>query len=288
MSRRPPIPAREGISPRKTVLRGVVPDAPEYFAALAGDSPFHEGEKIPAGLELHKLVPAWFHPDVPQEPPIPFDYHVLYQDEHLIVVDKPHFLPTTSNGRLIRETVQTRLRVDFGEDDIVPLHRLDRLTAGIVVCSRNRETRAVYQNLFLRKQVSKRYRAYPVRPYWSSMHELSLPMFKRRGHRQVQVVEADTAPIAHGVVMTTTRVHGQGSYVDLWPETGHTHQLRVVMNYLGHPLIGDDTYPTDRGLDLYDFSQPLGLVHTSCEFRDPVGNHNRKFSSNYGQGSTLE
>ena len=140
-------PARAGISPRKTVLRGRVPEE-EYFAARAGDSPFARHRAVarrrtPASRA--RLVP----PCGAAGAPIPFDYSVVHADRDLIVADKPHFLPTTTNGRLQRETLQTRLRVDFGEDGIVPLHRLDRLTAGLVICSRNPETRAAYQRIFL-------------------------------------------------------------------------------------------------------------------------------------------
>ena len=126
-------PARAGISPRKTVLRGRVPEEGEYFAARAGDSPFSPGTVLPLGAALPHPVPAWYHPAVPPERPIPFDYSVVHADSDLIVADKPHFLPTTTNGRLQHETLQTRLRVDFGEDDIVPLHRLDRLTAIMLI-----------------------------------------------------------------------------------------------------------------------------------------------------------
>ena len=117
------------------------------------------GTVLEPGTELPGPTLAWYHPDVPAEEPIPFDYSVLYADSDLIVADKPHFLPTTSNGRLVRETLQTRLRVDFGEEDIVPLHRLDRLTAGLVLCSRNPHTRGAYQRLFQDRAVAKHYQA---------------------------------------------------------------------------------------------------------------------------------
>lgn len=279
ISSRPPIGCRDGISPAKTVLRGHVPDSPEYYAARAGDSPFAEGELLPAGMALPRPVPAWYHPYVPPEPAIPFHYDIRYEDDDLIVVDKPHFLPTTSNGRIVRETVQTRLRLEYGEDDIVPLHRLDRLTAGIVVCSRNRDTRAIYQQLFANHNVIKQYRALCY-PTWYGLETIVLGMRKIPGQRQVVVDAAG--------VETRTRLYGQGPWVDMWPETGHTHQLRVLMDHLGSPIIGDDTYPEDLGLDLYDFSTPLELLARHVAFMDPFSGHRRDFVSLRTLGSTLE
>ncbi len=211
---------------------------------------------------------AWYHPSVPSEEPIPFDYRVVYEDGDLIVVDKPHFLPTTSNGRIVRETLQTRLRVDFNEDSIVPLHRLDRLTSGLVLCSRNPHTRAAYQQLFQKRAVVKHYRAQVAAPF-SFDGTVRLGMRRARGERQVRVDSAGTP--------TVTRVRASGTTADVWPFTGHTHQIRVVLNHLGHPIVGDDTYPVDRGLDLYDFSTPLLLSHVALSFSDPVTGRKREF-----------
>lgn len=211
---------------------------------------------------------AWYHPSVPSEEPIPFDYRVVYEDGDLIVADKPHFLPTTSNGRIVRETLQTRLRVDFNEDSIVPLHRLDRLTSGLVLCSRNPHSRAAYQQLFQERAVVKHYRAQVAAPF-SFDGTVRLGMRRVRGERQIRVDSTGTP--------TVTRVSASGTTADVWPLTGHTHQIRVVLNHLGHPIVGDDTYPVDRGLDLYDFSTPLLLSHVALSFSDPVTGRKREF-----------
>ena len=271
--------ARAGISPRKTVLRGRVPEEGEYFAARAGDSPFPAGTVLPAGAALPRPVPAWYHPAVPPEPPIPFDYSVVHADRDLIVADKPHFLPTTTNGRLQRETLQTRLRVDFGEDDIVPLHRLDRLTAGLVICSRNPETRAAYQRIFLEGSAVKKYRGVVKQPLFVD-REIDLRMHKPHGSRQVLVAPEGA--------LTSTYVRAAGREVTMWPRTGHTHQLRVLLNHLGHPLLGDDTYPTPRELDLYDFRTPLALLHEAITFIDPLSHSERQFFSSQALRTTIE
>lgn len=264
-------PAREGISPRKVMLTGIVPATPTYWAGEAGDSAFSPGTRLEPGTLLPGPTLAWYHPSIPPEVPIPFDYRVVYEDGDLIVVDKPHFLPTTSNGRIVRETLQTRLRVDYGEDSIVPLHRLDRLTSGLVLCSRNPRTRAAYQLLFQERAVLKHYRAEVSVPFSAAVAERTVCLGMRRvpGRRQVSVDPSGTP--------TETRVRASGTIADVWPLTGHTHQIRVVLNYLGHPIVGDDTYPVDRGLSLYDFSTPLRLSHIALSFQDPLSGEKREF-----------
>ncbi|MCK7637992.1 pseudouridine synthase [Corynebacterium sp. P7202] len=254
MSRRP-LPVVDGISPRRVILRGVVPADRTYVAGDAGDSPFRFGETIPAGTLLERPVPAWFAPVIPPEPPIPFSHEVLETGDRYVVVDKPHFLPATTNGRIIRETIQTRLRVELDNPDIVPLHRLDRLTAGVLLCSTDPGTRAAYQTLFQRRQVTKTYLARvaaepPVGEEWITV---DLPMRKISGERAVRVTGGGTP--------TRTRIRRVSDrLVELRPVTGYTHQLRVLLAHLGCPIVGDDTYPVDTGLDFTDFSVSLGLV----------------------------
>lgn len=267
-----PIPALEGISPRRVVLRDAVPDDHEYWAGSAGDAPFPWGTRLVAGTRLDRPQPAWFHPETPPEPAIPFDHTVLHADEDLIVVDKPSFLPSTSNGRIVRETVQTRLRVTYDEPEIVPLHRLDRLTSGVLVCSRRAATRASYQRLFQERAVDKLYRArvtgaVTVGETWE---QVDLRMRKQRGVRQVSVADDG--------VDTRTWVRRVGATeVEVRPVTGFTHQIRVVLHHLGMPIAGDDTYPVDRGLALHDYSTPLRLRAVSVAFRDPFTSLGRAF-----------
>lgn len=295
MAKRCPLPALDGISPQKCVLYDQVPDSPQLWAAAAGDSPFPEGTPLPPGQVLERPTPAWFYPDVPPEPPIPFDYEILHHDDHLIIADKPHFLPTTTNGRIIRETLQTRLRVDLDNGDIVPLHRLDRLTAGVVVCSANPDTRAAYQRLFAERAVTKTYVAAvacrPNHPTWPgelapapaewgssgdrTWRRFRVGMKKKRGSRAVDV---GSWP---GYTRTETwlRPSSEPLTYQLRPVTGHTHQLRALLNHLGAPIRGDDTYLPQPPRSLYDFRTPLQLRASTVSFTDPLTGTRREFQS---------
>lgn len=249
------------------MLSGAVPRG-EFWAARAGDSPFAPGTQLFSGMRLAHPVPAWTFPVIPAEEPIPFDYTVLHRDEHLLVVDKPHFLPTTANGRIQRETLQTRLRRDVGEE-VTVLHRLDRLTAGVVLCSVDPATRGLYQQLFASRRIFKLYEAHLSGPVADG--EVRLPLLKQKGGRQVVVDTRGTE--------TVTVVRNRSGHVELSPLTGFTHQLRVVTSHLGAPILGDDTYPVDRGLDLRDFSTPLHLLARELRFADPVTGQTRAFRS---------
>ena len=92
-----------------------------------------------------------------EEPHIPFEYEVLYEDENIIVIDKPHFLATTPRGMWYRETALVRLCERYDEPNITPAHRLDRLTAGVVVFVRNPSARGAYQMLFQNRKTVKTY-----------------------------------------------------------------------------------------------------------------------------------
>lgn len=245
------------------MLSGVVPAEPRYVAGLAGDSSYALGDVIQPGTVLDRPVLAWYHPTIDDEPTIPFDYEIVGSAAGLVVVDKPAFLPATGNGRLVRNTVQTRLRVDLSNPAIVPVHRLDRLTCGLLASSTTPQSRSWYQQQFAQHSAKKTYLAeLTANPGLSTTWtEISLPMQRVRGARQVQVSETGT--------MTRTWARSvTDRLVELRPSTGFTHQLRVLCNWLGAPIVGDDTYPVARELELNNFSQSLHLCATSLELRE--------------------
>lgn len=245
-------------------------------------------EPQPAAL-TDTIVPDafyWFHRRWPQEQRIPFETRPVYEDDHLLVVDKPHFLASTPNGRFVRECVLTRTRVERGEPDLVAVHRLDRVTAGLLMLSRRPETRAAYQGLFQDRAITKTYLALAAiredRPAGTRLHRASR-LEKEPGTRQV--LEVPGEPNA------TTDLENLGAAApgsDLWslhPRTGKTHQLRVHMNALGMPIQGDPVYPDDLAPDPYDFSSPLRLLAARLEFIDPLDGRPRRFDSRLRLGA---
>ncbi|MGH3611177.1 MAG: RluA family pseudouridine synthase [Pseudonocardia sp.] len=237
----------------------------DHQGPLALDAPFVPGSFI------------WFHRDLPDEVPVPFQITVLHRDDTLLVVDKPHFLATIPRGRHIVETALVRLRRDLDLPTLSPAHRLDRVTAGLLMFVVRPELRGAYQTLFRDRLVRKTYEA--VAAYDAG---LELPrtvrsrIVKERGVILAQ--EVPGPPNAETDVELIEHRDGLGRY-RLTPRTGRTHQLRLHMSGLGVPILGDDFYPilTETALD--DFTRPLQLLAMTLEFTDPVSGALRRFAS---------
>jgi tRNA pseudouridine32 synthase/23S rRNA pseudouridine746 synthase len=230
-----------------------------------GDSPY-----LPGGF-------VWFHRDLPDEVPVPFEIGIVHADENIVVADKPHFLSTIPRGQHIAETALVRLRTSLGMPDLVPAHRLDRPTAGLVLFVVRRELRGKYQTMFRDRRVHKEYEAIaPYRP------ELPLPtvvrsrIVKERGVITAQEVPGE--PNAETRVELVDHRAGLGRY-RLLPTTGRTHQLRLHLCGLGIPIVDDPFYPVleDRPLD--DFTRPLQLLAKVLAFDDPITGEHRRFES---------
>lgn len=275
----------EGISAQRIVLRGTVPsDGVTYLAAAAGDSPFPAGRVLVPGTTLPRPLPAWFHPRVGEEPeallalPIP----VVAENNDVLVVNKPHGLPSTPNGQFMRACVQTMLRVRRNEPDLVAIHRLDRLTGGILVLSRSAETRGFLQLQFQNRQVRKVYEA--VSAVRLADHEggvcHQVDMTKIPHDPQVKVGTGQGKKTETWLRLLGPVASGQKDGEPLWryevrPATGHTHQIRALMNYLGAPLVGDDTYPTYRPRPAEQLEPHMGLRAVELSMRMPGGGRQR-------------
>ncbi|MDI3407086.1 pseudouridine synthase [Streptomyces cavernicola] len=224
----------------------------------------------------------WFHRPLAPEPRVPFPLRVLYRDAHLLVVDKPHFLATTPRGSHITETALARLRRELDLPRLSPAHRLDRLTAGLVLFTLHPAERGAYQRMFADKRVHKEYEAIaPYDPALALPRTVRSRIVKDRGI--IAAYEVPGEPNSESrIELVEHREHGPGGPLAryrLLPRTGRTHQLRVHMNALGLPILGDPVYPTVADPAPDDYSRPLQLLARTLEFTDPLTGRAHRFES---------
>ena len=254
---------------------------------LTGDSPYMPGERI------------WYFRELADEPQLPSDMPVLYEDEHVLAIDKPHFLPTTPRGSYIAQTALTKLRVREQNPLLIPIHRLDRPTAGVLLFAKTVEARRPFQMMFQHRQVSKTYRAVAPVPADATAAEqaLSAEGLQVRSHIQkirdqlqvqqlseqecaAQGVEPNTlttvkilrtfTPSAQAVEGWRAEPNREWALYDLAPHTGKTHQLRAHLNMLSSPILGDVLYPQVLP-DAPDRPEyPLQLLAYSLHFEHPI------------------
>lgn len=254
---------------------------------LTSDSPYMPGERI------------WYFRELADEPELPSDMPVLYEDEYVLAIDKPHFLPTTPRGSYIAQTALTKLRVREQNPLLIPIHRLDRPTAGVLLFAKTVEARRPFQMMFQHRQVSKTYRAVAPVPADAAAAEqaLSAEGLQVRSHIQkirdqlqvqqlseqecaAQGVEPNTlttakilqtfTPSAQAVEGWRAEPNREWALYDLAPHTGKTHQLRAHLNMLGSPILGDVLYPQVLP-DAPDRPEyPLQLLAYSLHFEHPI------------------
>ena len=280
--RRPPLPPRDGLGPaRLRVHGGPLGDelarrfGPDVAAkAIAGEVVDQHGAVLDPATVLSAGAVVYLYRELLDEVPVPFDIPVLYQDEDIVVVDKPHFLATMPRGRHVAQSALVRLRRQLGLDELSPAHRLDRLTAGVLLFTTHREVRGAYQTLFARGAVHKTYLARAaVDPNVVLPRVVRSRIIKHRSN--FQAVEEAGEPNAETLVEL---ISSDGQY-RLTPRTGRTHQLRVHMTSLGLPIYGDPLYPKIIDVAADDFSTPLQLLAQRIEFDDPRNGTRREFVS---------
>ncbi|MFE4577599.1 RluA family pseudouridine synthase [Streptomyces chartreusis] len=236
------------------------------------------GRPVPRDMAYVPGMYVWFHRELPYEERVPFAIGIVYQDEHIVVADKPHFLATTPRGSHVTETALARLRRDLGVPTLGAAHRLDRLTAGLVLFTVRPEERGAYQSLFRDKQIKKEYEAVaPYEPALTLPRTVRSRILKERGVLAAREVEGE--PNAISMVELSEQREGRARY-RLTPSTGQTHQLRVHMSALGVPILGDPLYPvvTDP-VPADDFRRPLQLLARVLEFTDPITASRHRFVS---------
>ncbi len=287
-----PLPVRNGVGPSCVALPhagwGTIA---EFLVARFGHVAPHvwadrmaRGEVVDEhGLAVTALRPfagglrVYYYREVPHEAANPAQEHILFQDEHLVVVDKPHGLPVVPSGRYLLETVLIRLKQRLGLATLAPLHRIDRDTAGLVMFAVQVADRAAYQRMFSAHALEKTYEA--TAP-WNP----ALPWPVRRASRIVRAAhfmqqhEVDGPPNAITDI-APVEVLGKVARYRLKPMNGQRHQLRVHMAALGLPLLGDGIYPVLTPEGAHDPQQPLQLLARSLAFTDPVTGQARAFTS---------
>jgi len=278
---RAPLPDRDGLGPTRIRLRGgaVLVELASRFGEVAADKVFAgevvdaDGTVVTAATVLPPGAFVYLYRDLPDEVAVPFEIPILHRDDELVVVDKPHFLATMPRGRHVAQTALVQLRRSLQLPELSPAHRLDRLTAGVLMFTCRRDIRGAYQTLFARGVVRKTYHAVA-----QGVPQVELPTVVRTRivkHRGVlQAVQEPGEPNAETVVESLG-----GQRYRLTPRTGRTHQLRVHMASIGLPIAGDPLYPDIVDVAADDFSTPLQLLAHTLEFDDPLTGAPRQFVS---------
>jgi len=290
------LPTRDGVSPScvalpsgpwPTVLAFMAQRIPavseqDWAQRMArGEVVDERGQPIAPDAPYRPQSKAYYWRSLPFEHTIPFEETVVFQDEYLVVADKPHFLPVTPKGRYLQETLLVRLKRKLGIDTLVPMHRIDRETAGLVAFTIQPHTRNAYQGLFRDKTVSKVYEA--IAP-WRA--DLILPQVRRsrlaESDRFMAMHEVPGEPNAETLVEL---IEGQGAWghYRLSPVTGQKHQLRAHLCAMGIPILHDQIYPElQPALPAEmapDFSRPMQLLAKQLCFTDPITGQKRVFES---------
>jgi len=304
-------PARDGVSPSRVAVHGGpwasladflaarLPGADDWPARLArGEVLDSHGSALAADAACMPGMLLWYWRSLPPEPRIPFDIEVLHQDAQLVAVDKPHFLPVTPGGRYLQETVLVRLKRLLGLNTLVPMHRLDLETAGVMLFMVQPDTRPAYQALLRQRRMLKVYEA--VAPW---REDLALPFtissrLQERPDAFMQMQAVAGEPNAQTLIELIERLGGAAQSEDaspdaapatelahyrLTPLTGRKHQLRAQLSELGLPICGDRIYPRlwpEPALcSAPDYTQPLQLLARELAFTDPLSGEPRRYVS---------
>lgn len=288
-----PLPIRDGVSPSKQFLpvgswRSMLEFLQQYFPEVdtaiwvtrmhKGEVLDEDGLRIMPDNKYRAGTQIYYYRELEIETPIPFEETIIFQDEHLLVVDKPHFLPVIPSGRYLQETLLVRLKKKLQLEHLTPIHRLDRETAGVMLFSPNQASRGDYQSLFHRREISKVYEA--LAATLPNQHQFPLTyrsrMIKGEPFFRMQEVPGESNTETHIEILEN---RGDVTLYRLRPVSGKKHQLRVHLAALGISIINDRFYPELLTEKIDDFLLPLQLLSRSISFKDPYTGQERHFES---------
>lgn len=299
-----PLPVRDGVGATRlhVPLAGPWPTVADYMIERffhldperlrtrfdRGDIVRSDGSAVPRDAALGSVEFVWYYREPPVEAVIPFEIEVLHRDDDLVVVDKPHFLPTTPGGKFLQNSALVRLRNLFDNPDLAPIHRLDRATAGLLMFSARPATRGAYQYLFETRRVQKTYEAISALPEdWDperpALAGHPLPHIhrnhidKQRGELRVRVddVREPNSETLIELIGADDRV----VHTRLSPHSGKMHQLRVHLAALGAGILNDPFYPVLHPEAPDDFARPMQLLARELRFTDPLSGAERVFTT---------
>ncbi|WP_197021055.1 MULTISPECIES: pseudouridine synthase [unclassified Microbacterium] len=292
-----PLPVRDGVGATRLhlPLTGSWPTVAAYMVERffhldperllerfdRGDIVRADGSPVPRDAPLGSVEFVWYYREPAVETRMPFEIEILHRDDHLVVVDKPHFLPTTPGGKFLQNSALVRLRNLLDNADLAPIHRLDRATAGLLMFSTRPATRGAYQLLFEKRQVQKVYEAVSELP--ENGTPPSFPVVYRnnieklRGQVRVQVDESKE-PNSETLV-ELIRTDDRVVHTLLRPHSGKMHQLRVHLAALGIGILNDRFYPELQEDRPDDYDRPLQLLARELRFVDPISGQDRVFTT---------
>lgn len=279
-----PLPNKKGVSPSylalpkgdwNTILDFLIERFPHIEASiweyrLAQKGIFNQaGEPYCASTPYQGEQHLYYYRHLDNEVPVPFKEKILYQDDYLIAVDKPHFLSVIPAGKYLQQTLLVRLKRALQLDTISPMHRIDRETAGVVLFSKQVATRGAYQTLFQERKIHKSYEAIaPTLTLASDPYIHRSRMVKSTPFFCMQEVAGETNSETKISLIET---QGKLSRYHLQPVTGKQHQLRVHLASLGQGILNDPFYPQVLPEKAQgDFTNPLQLLAKSIAFTDPM------------------
>ena len=279
-----PLPHKDGVSPSylalpkgewHTILDFLIGRFPHIGASiwkyrLEQKGIFNEaGEPYSATSLYQGGQYLYYYRHLDNEVTVPFKEHILYQDDYIIAVDKPHFLSVIPAGKYLQQTLLVRLKRALQLDTISPMHRIDRETAGVVLFSKQVATRGAYQTLFQQRKIHKSYEAIaPTLTLACDPYIHRSRMVKATPFFCMQEVAGEANS---ETIISLMETQGKLSRYHLQPITGKQHQLRVHLASLGQGILNDPFYPQvlpEKAEE--DFKNPLQLLAKSIAFTDPI------------------